>query len=48
MSSIVQLDRGHYRLVVAVRCLNACEAICTVSDIDKHKVGLALKEHING
>ncbi len=28
MSDIVQLDRGQYRLVVALRYLNACEAIC--------------------
>ena len=48
MSDIVQLDRGQYRLVVALRYLNAREGICTVSDIDRHKVGLALKEHING
>jgi hypothetical protein len=28
MRDIVQLDRGQYRLVVASRYLNACEAIC--------------------
>jgi hypothetical protein len=28
MSDIVQLDRGQYRLVVALRYLDACEAIC--------------------
>ena len=28
MSDIVQLDRSQYRLVVALRYLNACEAIC--------------------
>ena len=48
MSSIAQLDGSQYRAVVALRYLDACKAICAVSDTDKHRIGLALKEHVNG
>lgn len=48
MSGIVQLDRDQYRLVVALRYFNVSGAVCTVSDMDKHKIGPPLGEHING